>query len=138
MPNRAVVDTNILVSALLKPASLPDSVLQAIRHDMLTPVVCGDMVAEYETVLRRPRLGLPQHEVAELLVLLRAQAQWVHITPYLPSFKLPDPADWPFMASAIAVDCPVITGNTRHFPARLGVRALTAREWVESAKGSAG
>ena len=131
MPSRAVVDTNILVSALLKPAGPPGAVAKAIRHGMLQPMVCTEIIEEYLDVLHRPRLALPPREVDELIALLGAQAQWVRITPYLPALKLPDLGDWPFIATALAGDCPVITGNARHFPKRLGMEVMTAREWVE-------
>ena len=137
MPSRAVVDTNVLVSALLKRGSPPDAVARAIRHGVLQPVVCAEIVDEYSAVLRRPRLGLPQHEVAELIALFAAQAQWVRITPYLTALKLPDPGDWPFIASALAADCAVITGNARHFPKRLGVAVISARDWIERPGGPA-
>jgi uncharacterized protein len=130
MPNRAVVDTNVLVSALLKPGSLPDRVAQAIRHDMLIPVVCAEIVQEYEAVFRRPRLGLPEHDVTELIGLLQTQALWVQITQYPSALELPDPADWPFIATALAADCHVITGNVKHFPKRLGLKVVTVTEWV--------
>jgi hypothetical protein len=59
----------------------------------------------------------------------------VRITPYLSALKLPDPGDWPFIATALAADCPVITGNARHFPKRLGVEVMTARAWEERVGG---
>lgn len=133
MPSRAVVDTNILVSALLKPGNPPDAVIQAIRRDLLQPVVCAEIMSEYGDVLARRRLGLPEVDTAELLSLFAAQAQWVHITPYPPPKDLPDAADWPFMAAALAAGCPIITGNARHFPKGMGLRVMTAREWVEQA-----
>jgi len=136
MPSRAVVDTNVFVSALLKPGSLPDAVAQAIRRNVLVPVVCAEIIEEYEAVLRRPRLDLPEQEVADLLGLLKAQAQWVHITQYLPALKVPDPSDWPFIATALAADCAVITGNAKHFPKRLGVGVMTVGEWLDGATGS--
>lgn len=131
MPSHAVVDTSVLVSALLKLGSPPDRVAQAIRQGALIPVLCGEISREYATVLRRPRLDLPPRDVTELLGLIELQAQWVRITPYLSALKLPDPDDWPFIASALAADCAVITGNARHFPKRLGVRAVSAREWID-------
>ena len=131
MPRHAVVDTNVLVSALLKRGSYPDKVAQAVRRGQLQPVVCTEIVAEYVDVLRRPKLGLPQHDALELLESFAAQAQWVRITPYLAALNLPDPGDWPFVATALAAECPVITGNTRHFPARLGLEIMTARQWAE-------
>lgn len=131
MASRAVVDTNILVSALLKRGSIPDRVALAIRDGICLPVVCAEIVDEYTDVLRRPRFGFLERDVTEILDLFAAQARWVRITPYLPVLKLPDPADWPFIAAALAADCPVITGNVRHFPQRIGVQVMTAKQWVE-------
>lgn len=131
MPSRAVVDTNVLVSAVLTPAGPPGAVAQAIRHGLMQPMVCSEIIEEYLDVLHRPRLALPRREVDELVALFAAQAQWVRITPYLPALKLPDPGDWPFIAVAIAGNCPVITGNTRHFPHRLGIDVVTPRAWLD-------
>lgn len=132
MPSLAVVDTNVIVSALMKPGSLPAEVARALRRGALVPVVCAEIVAEYVAVLGRPRLGLPAHDTAELLHLLQLQARWVSIVPYPPALRMPDTSDWPFVACALAVGCPVITGNARHFPARLGVEVMTVRRWVDA------
>lgn len=43
---RAVVDTNILVSSLLRPGSLPDAVVQSVVAGTLTPVLCDAIFAE--------------------------------------------------------------------------------------------
>ncbi len=131
MSSLAVVDTNILVSALLKRGSIPDKVALAIRHGILLPVICAEILDEYIDVLQRPRFGFLERDVTQLLDLFAAQARWIRITPYLPVLKLPDPADWPFIAAALAADCPVITGNVRHFPKRIGVEVMTARQWME-------
>lgn len=128
---RAVVDSNILVSALLRSDSPPAAVVRAIVRQALEPVVCTEIMAEYRTVLPRPRLRLRAADIDELLALIEAQAQWVNVPEYTGRPAVPDPADWPFIACALAAGCPVITGNARHFPAALGVRVMTAREWVE-------
>jgi putative PIN family toxin of toxin-antitoxin system len=127
---RAVVDTNILVSALLRADGPPGAVLRQIVAQAIQPVVCDAIVAEYRAVLPRRRLRLRTEDIAELLALIEAQAQWVEIPPYDGKPALPDPTDWPFIACALAADCPVITGNARDFPAGLGVRVMTARESV--------
>ena len=57
MQSRAVVDTNILVSALLMPAGPPRAVAQAIRHGVLQLMVCAEIIEEYVDVLHRPRLA---------------------------------------------------------------------------------
>jgi uncharacterized protein len=131
VPSLAVVDTNVLVSALLKPGSVPAQVLQAVRHDRLLPVVCAEIMAEYAAVLRRPRFGLQASDTDELLHLLGLQARWVHVAKQPAALRLPDAGDWPFMACAAAAQCPVITGNLKHFPAGLGIEVMTARAWLD-------
>lgn len=131
MPPAAVVDTNILVSALLRPGSVPAAVVTSIVQGRLLPVVCAEIVAEYEAVLRRPRFGFDERDVTELVTLIGQQALWVRITPHPEALALPDASDWPFVASALAADCPVVTGNAKHFPKRTGVRVMSARAWVD-------
>lgn len=129
----AVVDTNILVSALLRPASAPGAVMRAVADQMLVPVLCTDVIAEYTEVLHRRRFGFATVDVDETLTLIVQQAMWVEVLAYTGFPALPDPKDWPFIACALATGCPVVTGNARHFPLTTGVRAMTARAWVEDA-----
>ncbi len=127
---RAVVDTNILVSGLLSPSGPPAQVLAAITAGRLRLVVCAQIVAEYRAVLARPRLRIRPGHAAGLVQLLEQTADWVAVPPYTGTPLLPDPGDWPFVAAARFADCPVITGNLKHFPAALGAQAMSAREWV--------
>lgn len=128
---RAVVDTNVLVSGLMAVASPPGRVVAAVVNGVLRLQLCDDILAEYRAVLPRPQLRLPHDRVAELLKLIAQTADWVPVLPYAGTPPLPDPSDWPFMACALAADCPVVTGNLKHFPAGCGVRVMTARAWVE-------
>ena len=130
---RAVVDTNILVSGLLGNQGPPWQVVQAITSGSVRPVVCAAIVAEYRAVLSRPRLRIRPDRVGELLQLIERTAEWVPVPAFTGAPALPDPDDWPFFAAAQFSACPVITGNVRHFPLGLGVRVMTAREWVEDA-----
>jgi putative PIN family toxin of toxin-antitoxin system len=118
---RAVVDTNILVSALLRPGSPPDAVLQGMAARTLTPVLCDAIFEEYTAVLARPRFGFSTALVQELLHLLRQQVDWVSLPPYDGYPQLPDQADWPFVGCALAAGCAVVTGNLKHFPPEIGV-----------------
>lgn len=131
----AVVDTNILVSALLRANTPPAAVVGAIGRQLLTPVVCDAVMREYAAVLPRPHFGFAAADLRELLVLIEQLAAWVDVPAYTGTPTLPDVADWPFVACALAAGCPVVTGNLKHFPARLGVRVMTAREWVGAAAG---
>jgi putative PIN family toxin of toxin-antitoxin system len=128
----AVVDTNVLVSGLLRPSGPPGAVVQAALQGQLVPVVCPEVMSEYQDVLLRPRFGFVPQDVDELLLLIEQQALWVDIGTYPEQLALPDPEDWPFVASALAARCPVITGNAKHFPKRLGLDVLSARQWMDT------
>ncbi len=76
---RAVVDTNILVSALIRPEGPPGLVIDDIRNGQLVPVVTADILEEYDEVLHRPKLRLGADEVSALLALLRDLGEWVEL-----------------------------------------------------------
>ena len=51
----AVIDTNVLVSAMLKWESVPGSVLVLAFDGPITPILNEEILAEYREVLRRPK-----------------------------------------------------------------------------------
>lgn len=120
----AVIDTNILVSALLTPGGVSAQLVLAMRSQAMTPVVSQEILAEYTEVLNRPRFGFANERVARLLEDLKGLALFVK--PQLTSLKdLPDPDDAPFIAAALAANCIVITGNSKHFPISTGLKILS-------------
>lgn len=124
---RAVIDTNILVSAAINSKGSPGRVVEAIKRLILTPAVSVDILAEYEEVLRRPRFGFPAVLVGELLA--NFDELGVLVEPaVLSDITLPDPDDAPFIAAALAAVCPIVTGNTRHFPKGIGIEVLSPTE----------
>jgi hypothetical protein len=76
-------------------------------------------------------LRLHGGDVQALLLMMQGMARWVSVAAYAGEPPVPDTADWPFIACALAMRCPVITGNLRHFPATLGITALTPRQWLD-------
>lgn len=127
----AVVDTNVLVSALLRPTGPPGAVVRAMAECKLTPMVCHAAMVEYGEALRRPRFQFLATDVDELLAIAAHQAMWIEVPGYTGETELPDPSDWPFIACALGAQCPLITGNAKDIPARFGLRIMTAREWAE-------
>ena len=51
----AVLDTNVLVSAMLKSGSVPDMIAAEAMYGDIIPVLNDEILAEYEDVLRRPK-----------------------------------------------------------------------------------
>ncbi len=59
----AVLDTNVLVSALLKTESVPGRVLaEALMGDII-PILNDGIIAEYEDVLKRPKFRFDKRAV---------------------------------------------------------------------------
>ena len=81
-----VVDTNVVVSALIGSDSKapPAQVLDATLDGSLLYLMSGDLLAEYASVLLRPRLvrhhGRSEAEIDRLLAELTANAIWREAT----------------------------------------------------------
>lgn len=123
---KVVLDTNVLVSAVLQPLGPPAEVVRLAVGGAVVPCYDARMLMEYRAVLLRPRFALHPKAVQELLDQIVAGG-FLAMPPPLKR-ALPDPADETFLAVALAAraEC-LITGNVRHFPASLagGTRVLT-------------
>jgi uncharacterized protein len=69
---RIVLDTNVLVSGLLKRASPPGRILDHIVAGALTVVLEARIMEEYQRVLTRPHLHIPSSEAGQMLTFLAA------------------------------------------------------------------
>lgn len=128
---RVVLDTNIFVSALLQPQGLPAQIfLLAVTGTALQMCVSGQIYAEYEEVIRRPRLRRSQSEIDSALRAVREKGLWVR-----PSIKVracADPDDDIFLECAVAAQASyIVTGNIKHFPSTwTGIRVVNARQFA--------
>lgn len=128
---RIVLDTNVLVAGLLSPFGPPGKIVRMVSAGVLTLCTDARILCEYGEVLRRPRFGFAEDDLATLLDALRGQGLSVASVP-LPR-ALPDPGDEPFLEIALAggASC-LVTGNHIHFPADrcLGVPVLSPAELI--------
>ncbi|MBR6975675.1 MAG: putative toxin-antitoxin system toxin component, PIN family [Ottowia sp.] len=118
----AVLDTNVLVSAQLKLDSVPRKILTHALTGTIIPIINDGIFAEYDDVLRRPKLKLATHAVDKLFAALRK----VSVTlaagdATVPREHMPDADDAVFYATALASRAAgnatyLVTGNLRHFP----------------------
>lgn len=65
----AVIDTNVLVAAAKshKPNSLASRVLNLVFSGIVQPLVCEEILAEYEGILNLPVLAIPQEKASAIL-----------------------------------------------------------------------
>lgn len=128
-----VADTNVLVAAASHPGGAPAQIVSDwILTGLVQAVVCPAIAAEYGAVFRRPRFRRYGFPPPWLEFLVRE------------SLQLPDPPPWPwpgpdasdtvFLSLAALSGAWLVTGNLRHFPARIrsGVKVLPPAAYLRS------
>lgn len=126
-----VLDTNVLVSALLSPHGPPAQILALTLAGELTAAYDPRLMAEYREVLRRREFGFSRQRTAEVLDALERDGMPVVARP-LPA-RLTDRSDEPFLEVAAAAGACLVTGNARHFPPtrRQGVVVFSPRQFLD-------
>ncbi len=128
LPLKLVIDTNVVVSAVLKPQGLERTALVFALTPPAALFVSTDILAEYLEVVSRPELKILTGERHALLGLITSRSRRV-----MPARKLAvchDPDDDIFLDCADAARADyLITGNARHFPAYWkNTKIINARE----------
>jgi putative PIN family toxin of toxin-antitoxin system len=128
---KVVLDTNVIVSAILTARGVCAQILDMLTEGVFGIYVDDRILAEYDSVLRRPQFHLILDDAAEVMEWIRSVAEPVGALP-LPA-ELPDAGDMPFLEVAASAGAILVTGNTRHYPKRrrVGVTVLTPREFLE-------
>jgi putative PIN family toxin of toxin-antitoxin system len=128
---RVVLDTNVLVSALLQPEGLPAAVLMMVLAGRVEACVSDAVLAEYEEVIRRPRFKRDTEVIEATLEAICRVANHVEPTRHVDACK--DVDDNMFLECAEAAHAHyLITGNQRHFPKQWKkTRVIGVREFVE-------
>ena len=111
-PIRLVLDTNIMVSALISKKGPPGFLLAAAKGEGCTLITSRFQIDELQRVLAREqlRVNIPQAESDDLLASLDAVAE---VVDKLPEVRLsPDPDDNPILATAIAGKADLVVSAT--------------------------
>lgn len=110
---KVVIDTNVLVSALLfggTPGHLPE----LWRNHRITPLVSQEIMAEYLKVLSYPKFRLTEEETSYLV--MQEILPWFEtvVAPGGIPFVAVDPADDKFIWCAIAGEAEYIISGDNH------------------------
>jgi putative PIN family toxin of toxin-antitoxin system len=130
---RLVIDTNVLVSAAIKPAGLQRTVLLVAVTKPARLYVSRPILEEYREVLGRPELRIRKGARQQLLQLIKN-----HSYTMIPAQRLDvtsDPDDNIFLECADAAHADyLITGNLKHFPRFWKkTKIITPREFISLA-----
>ena len=127
----AVIDTNVLVSAMLKWNSVPGAVVQMIYNGIITPVWNDKILSEYREVLSRPKFHLPQNVIDDLMEGITDGGLCVEEEPL--DITPSDPKDRVFyevvMEERKEEDAYLVTGNMKHFPSAPFI--VTPRQMID-------
>lgn len=124
---RVVLDTNVLVSALLKPDSSPSKVLNLILSGKIIMACDSRIYSEYKAVLERPGFSFPEDDVETLLSFIRVEGELV--APLPTDVQLPSPKGLASIEVAAASGAIVVTSDPKHFAVDC-IRVLTPSEAV--------
>ncbi len=127
---RLVLDTNILVSAALKPDGLQRTVFLLSITKPARLYVTSTILSEYREVLSRPELNIRKGVQQQFLQLIKTHAHLV--TPSHQLHVASDPDDNIFLECADDAQADyLVTGNQRHFPKFWKkTKIITSREFI--------
>ena len=127
----AVLDTNVVVSAGIKPDGPPGALIDDWVLERRVQIVTRPRILlEYRVVVWREKFR--RHRFPpEWLEAMIADSLHLPDPPDWPH-PIPDPKDAPFLALAKAAGAWLVTGNLKHFPrtARNGVTVLSPADYL--------
>ncbi len=127
----AVIDTNVLVSALISKnlTTPPLVVLAHVYSADITPVFNDEIIQEYRDVLSREQFHLDPTDIDDALRVFLDYGLNLNRTP-VEDETFSDSKDIVFYEVKMTKeDAYLVTGNTKHFPRKPFV--VTPREMVE-------
>ena len=128
----AVIDTNVLVSALLSShadAATVQIIGRLIGGEII-PVYSSEIMQEYHEVLSRKKFKFERRMINYILSAIEKYG--VLVNPSATGVTLPDTKDLPFYEVVMEKredDAYLVTGNLKHFPAEPFI--VTARQMLD-------
>ena len=109
-----VLDTNILVSALISKFGNPSKIYKMFLSGEITLVISDDIIIEYTDVLYRSHLKIFADDANIVLDAIKNNGMRVELVSS--TFVMTDESDRIFYDTAKNTGAYLITGNTRHYP----------------------
>lgn len=127
----AVIDTNVLVSAMIRWNSVPGSVVELAFSGTIVPLLNEQIIKEYREVLKRPKFHLTNEIINSVVDEIERLGIYVDADEL--DLALPDPKDRMFYAIVMekrkSENAYLVTGNIKHFPIKPYV--VTPRQMMD-------
>lgn len=127
----AVIDTNVLVSALLRGSSVPGIILREALTGRIIPLLNDGILEEYRDVLTRRKFRFDRSAVEVLISGIIKRGVFVDTEPVEETVIDLDDAIFyeVVMERRSEGEAYLITGNIKHFPVKHFI--VTPREMLE-------
>lgn len=127
----AVIDTNVIISAMLNPNSIPGLVLKYALSGVIVPYINDEIMKEYSDVINRDKFGFAKEDIDYVLSTLKEMAVILERTPATELFT--DKKDIVFyeivLTARTKTNAYLVTGNKKHFPNKSFV--VTPKEMID-------
>lgn len=127
----AVIDTNVIVSSMLKKESIPGQIMDYVDKGIIVPLVNEEILEEYVEVITRNKFNFEKAAVELVMNGIEKRAIFVEREKTLEDFF--DKDDIVFfeivLSARSTMDAYLVTGNMKHYPIRSYV--VTPSQMIE-------
>lgn len=109
-----VLDTNVLVSALMNPKGKPAHIYCRVAKGQAKVYYNDKIMYEYKDVLFRGYLKIDKNDAQEVIDVIVKKGTNLTVVPS--TIPLPDEDDRVFYDTAVSAGAYLVTGNMKHFP----------------------
>jgi putative PIN family toxin of toxin-antitoxin system len=129
---KIVLDTNVIVSALINPHGIPGKILALVLNGKIKITYDNRIIFEYIDVLSRKRFGFSEEIINDLIDYFKSSGEFVNAEYSNVNFA--DDTDKKFyeVFKSTEARC-LITGNKKHFPEEKGI--ILPKEFIENFSG---
>ena len=127
-----VLDTNVIVSALIKDSGNPSKIFDLVINNQIRLAYDNRIIGEYEEVLSRQELHISQSKASAVIRYIELTGHYVDAES-VSADGFPDQNDMPFVEVFItSKSLALVTGNFRHFKPLIdkGLLVMTPAEFV--------
>ena len=114
MPIKCVLDTNIILSAVLSGGGYPGRIFDAVIDKEIKIYINEEIIEEYKDVLSRDYFNISRERVGRTINVIRKLGEM--ITCETSSFPMKDESDRIFYDAAQSSEAWLISGNIKHYP----------------------
>lgn len=126
----AILDTNVLVSAVISRSGYPYEILRLVQTGNVIPIFDKRMLSEYQEVFHYEKLKLAEETINATLSIIINNGLFIHDVQKAKE-EFVDKSDIPFFEvqeSSEEFDSVLVTGNLKHYPEQRYI--ITPKEFI--------